>query len=341
MPDINPPNLPPPEVLHPQIPKPVVPPHVPHANYTFDASEPAALIFCVVFGLLFLLHTGQAVRYKTWWVWPLIIGLVLECEGFAFRWYSIDQLFTNWPVLIEQASLIVAPAFIAAQNYMLVGRLMSYLGKEFSPVSHTLITKIFVVSDVVSIISQGVSATLTNSKDYKTTRTGFSILIASLVFQVVMFIIFVGITIVFDKRSYQALGKARRPVKPMFIAFYISAGMIIFRSIYRTFEFSTVKFGPNQPAKGYSLDHEWLLYAFDALPITISILTLSIIHVGRYLPLDKGLRIDGTVEEPRPSRGCGCFGKRSRAAKYHSNGLPSYGNGNDSKELRLLQSTDV
>ncbi|KZV91327.1 hypothetical protein EXIGLDRAFT_648310 [Exidia glandulosa HHB12029] len=295
-------------------------------NYDYDANKPAALLFTVIFGIALLLHIGQAIRYRTWWVWPLIIGLILETEGFAFRWYSIVKFYTLWPLVVSQVSVIVAPAFIAAQNYMLVGRMMSYLGKEHSIVSHTLITKIFVLCDIVSILTQAVSASMLNGDDLTTVRTGFDILIAALAFQVFMFLIFVGITIVFDKRSRAAHGEARKAINPLFVAFYLSAGMIILRSVYRTLEFATVKFGENQPATGYSLTHEWLVYVWDALPITISAFTLNVIHAGRYLPSKKGQRLDGTVEEPQPSRVCGCccIYKRPRPVKYDANGVSMY-----------------
>lgn len=294
-------------------------------NWDYDASKPAALAFCAIFGLCLLVHFGQAIHHRTPWVWPLLIGLILETEGFALRWYSIVKLYTSWPAIVSQVSVIVAPAFIAAQNYMMVGRAMSYLGKEWSPISHTLITKIFVVGDVISILSQAAGASFLDSDRLDTIRIGFYILIAALVFQVVMFTVFVVFTVVFDRRSRKGLGAARDPIQPLFTAFYISAAMVILRSIYRTFEFATVKFTPTS-ASGYTLNHEWLLYVFDASPITISAITLSIVHAGRFLPRKKGLRIDGTVEEEAPSRVCGCccIYKRPRPVKYDANGYSMY-----------------
>lgn len=77
-----PPN---PVVINP--PHPHIPPKgPPHANYPYDASKAAALIFCVVFALCLLVHFGQAIRYRTFWVWPLIIGLIFEVVGFAMRY---------------------------------------------------------------------------------------------------------------------------------------------------------------------------------------------------------------------------------------------------------------
>ena len=60
-----------------------------------------------------------------------------------------------WPAIVTQVAVIVAPAFIAAQNYMLVGRLMSYLGAQYSPMPHMFITK---VSDLSAASAVFVSA---------------------------------------------------------------------------------------------------------------------------------------------------------------------------------------
>lgn len=304
---IHPPHIKPPKPANLPEPRP------PHPNYRYDANEAAAIIFCVIFGLCFLAHLVQAIRYRTLWVWALLVGLALETEGFAMRWLSIEELYTSWPSIVHQVSVIIAPAFITAQNYMMVGRMISYLGKEWSPISHSLITVVFVLADVISIITQGISALMLDGPDFNTTKVAFRILIAALIFQVVMFSIFVVITVVFDRRTREALGEKRKPIQPLFVAFYISASMVILRSIYRALEFATIDLKPTG-ATGYSLTHEWLIYVWDALPITVAAIVLAVLHAGRYLPRKKGLRIDGTVEEP--GRTCFCCGKRRRNSKH-------------------------
>ena len=55
---------------------------------------------------------------------------------------SILQQHELWSAVTTQVAIIVAPAFMAAYIYMLVGRMMSYLGSEYSPISHNIITKV-------------------------------------------------------------------------------------------------------------------------------------------------------------------------------------------------------
>lgn len=61
---------------------------------------------------------------------------------------------TLWPIVVSQTGLIVAPAFLAAQDYMIIGRVMSFVGKEYGYINHTKITKIFVGADIFAILTQ-------------------------------------------------------------------------------------------------------------------------------------------------------------------------------------------
>jgi hypothetical protein len=126
-----------------------------------------------------------------------------------------------------------------------------------------------------------------SSTDLNVLHAGFNILIAALAFQVVMFSLFIVVTVAFDIRSRRGLGEQRKPVQPVFIILYLCSAMIVIRSIYRLLgsyfiiepfyhtltsvptEFATVKFTPTG-ASGYTLRAEWLLYVWDAVPIVVS-----------------------------------------------------------------------
>lgn len=54
-------------------------------NYPdYDASEAAAIVFVVAFGISAIAHIVQASMRKSWWMWPLIVG-VLGTFGRAVR----------------------------------------------------------------------------------------------------------------------------------------------------------------------------------------------------------------------------------------------------------------
>lgn len=45
-------------------------------NYPdYDASSAAALVFVVLFGLSAITHVVQATLRRSWWMWPLIVGV--------------------------------------------------------------------------------------------------------------------------------------------------------------------------------------------------------------------------------------------------------------------------
>lgn len=57
---------------------------------------------------------------------------------------------------MQISSLIIAPAFMAAGNYILLGRIIPVLGTRYSfihPLSYTIV---FVVGDVISLVIQAI-----------------------------------------------------------------------------------------------------------------------------------------------------------------------------------------
>jgi RTA1 like protein len=113
---------------------------------------------------------------------------------------------------------------------------MSFVGPESTFISHTIITKLFVVIDVVCFLAQaaGAGALSGNNASKNSVATGRVILIAGLMLQVVSFSFFVIITVLFDFKARQLKGDQLKQLRPLFTAYYISAFLIIGRSIYRT-----------------------------------------------------------------------------------------------------------
>lgn len=57
---------------------------------------------------------------------------------------------------MQISSLIIAPAFMAAGNYILLGRIIPVLGSRYSFIHPTSYTIVFVVGDLVSLVVQAV-----------------------------------------------------------------------------------------------------------------------------------------------------------------------------------------
>jgi hypothetical protein len=206
-----------------------------------------------------------------------------------------------WPLVISQVSIVVAPAFLAAQDYMIVGRMMSFVGPSSSVISHRVITKLFVFLDIVCVITQAGGITiLTNNNDtgadMNQLRLGRWILIGGLMAQVFAFVSFVFVAVAFDLKSRKLVGERIDELRPLFTAFYVSAGLIIGRSVYRTIEFGTIDF--STAVQGYLYNNEWPFYVLDAVPIIIATVLFNVVNPANYLPARKGMRMDGSFETP-------------------------------------------
>lgn len=115
---------------------------------------------------------------------------------------------------------------------------MSYVGPESTIISHTVITKIFVFVDIVCFMTQSAGSAFLFQEDpaahLNQLKIGRAVLITGFVFQMAAFCIFTLIAALFHRKSVQLKGDQLRPLKPLFWAFYVVAGLIIIRSIYRT-----------------------------------------------------------------------------------------------------------
>lgn len=121
--------------------------------YPYDPSKVAAVIFVVLFLLASLFHIFQVIRKRTWYFVALIIGALMECIGYLARFQNARQNpdYTLGPFIVQTLLILVAPSLVAATVYMILGRIiLTTDGERYSFIKKRWLTKIFVVSDVVS-----------------------------------------------------------------------------------------------------------------------------------------------------------------------------------------------
>lgn len=90
---------------------------------------------------------------------PLVYANIpkVEAVGYAARCVAVKEApnFTLTPFLIQTLLILLAPALMAASIYMVLGRLIRLLdAHEYAIVRTTWLTKIFVVGDVLSFMTQ-------------------------------------------------------------------------------------------------------------------------------------------------------------------------------------------
>ncbi|KAG8892447.1 hypothetical protein FRC00_012054, partial [Tulasnella sp. 408] len=214
-------------------------------------------------------------------------------------------------LIVSQTFLIVTPALLVAQSYIIVERMMNFVGKEYGFTDHSEITKIFLGANVVAIVMQTIGASvLTDAReDLYQAKVAKKILVAGLLLQIIPFGIYSFFAAAFDFRSsrdpaLRAYGTQMKGLRKLWIAFYVSAVLITLRSIYRAVgklprlrrksqswealisdnlcpawaEFADIAPGPRgvyDPNK-YLFTHEWPLYVFDAVLILVSRVRLSL-----------------------------------------------------------------
>ncbi|KAG8979109.1 hypothetical protein FRC05_009319 [Tulasnella sp. 425] len=239
-------------------------------------------------------------------MWFILVGGTLEWLGYMFRVFAIGAEGPSSWLVVSQTFLIVSPALLVGQCYIIIERMMAYVGKEYGFTDHNEITRIFLGADIIAIVIQAIgSSVLTDARqDLYQAKVAKKILVAGLLLQIITFGIYSFFAVTFDFRSsrdpaLRAYDTQMRGLRKLWIAFYVSAVLITLRSIYRAVEFADIAPGPRgiYDPDGYLFTHEWPMYVFDAIPVLISVVAFSIWHPGAYLPTRKGPHIDGTYDE--------------------------------------------
>ncbi|KAF1994439.1 hypothetical protein P154DRAFT_31458 [Amniculicola lignicola CBS 123094] len=294
--------------------------------YIYDPSIPLAIVGAVIFPLISAFLIYQYVRYRSWFFWAAIIGVIMEMAGFICRIISATDEHKDLPFLISFLMILLAPSFLAAACYTAFSRVV-----WFSCPSHALsfktlwcfprwITPTFVIFDLFSFMVQFIGASLiSHSYDVDSTQgrnigesekkmtPGRVILVLGLVLQMSCFLSFAVIAIRYFviSRAFRAddLGDWKMWRKLSWMI-NIAAALITLRAIYRIVEI------PHDRESGlqYLSRHEWCFWTFDALPILATLLVFALFHPGRYLPrsytglaLNKGAALQMKDEIRAPS----------------------------------------
>jgi len=114
---------------------------------------------------------------------PHVDGSIVEFVGYAARASTHDKTGRIMPFVIQNVFILLGPAFFAASIYMHFGRIVRSVKGEKHGVN--LLTKSFVLCDILSFVVQGSAAGLiVTSTDAK---LGEAIAVAGLLVQIIMF----------------------------------------------------------------------------------------------------------------------------------------------------------
>lgn len=177
--------------------------------------------------------------------------------------------------------LLCAPPLLAGSIYMSLGRLITALdASRFSLIRPSILTKIYVLIDVLAFMSQlgGVGVQVTG--DAKVMDIGKKCILAGLIFQEVALVFFTYVAV----RVQQRLAREPTDValgighvlrwRRYFAAMYVATGLLILRNLIRLIEFA-------QGPLGTVASNEAFIYVFDAVPMALVMVSPLVFYPAR------------------------------------------------------------
>lgn len=193
-----------------------------------------------------------------------MLSNVVESAGYALRaWGHFDKQSVT-PFAVQSLLILLGPILCAASVYMCLGRLIRKFGaEELSPIHTRWITKLFVTGDISCFVIQAIGGgTLSGAKSKSALNTGKYIILSGLVMQILIFLGFVAMASVFHSRLAAHARTHKGTAISQLRLLYAISTLIIARNMFRLLEYALGQ-------EGYLSQHEWCLYVFDALLMTI------------------------------------------------------------------------
>ncbi|KAK0384211.1 hypothetical protein NLU13_8299 [Sarocladium strictum] len=284
--------------------------------YFYDPNKGAAIFFTIAFFVSGVLHVWQTTHYKCWILTPLFpFCCLLFTAGFALREYGAFHYDSLNAFIASVCITYAAPPLLELQNYHMLGRILYYV-PHHSPMhpGRVLTTFGFVSAVIEALNGWGASYSSNQSLTDAELAAGHALIKTSLILQLAVISCFVCLTAVFHRRCYRA-GAVNAKVASSLVTLYISTGLILARTIYRTVEYFGVaeyRFtdpGFNPESLSPTIRYEVFFYMFEASLMLINCCLFNLRHPRRYLPRNNKIYMaqDGITEiegpglkDPRP-----------------------------------------
>ncbi|KAL2074073.1 hypothetical protein VTL71DRAFT_7851 [Oculimacula yallundae] len=263
-----------------------VPPGTCNALWSYYPSFIAAVVTAAIFGVITIVHVGEAIYFKTAYAWVISVGLFWECIGFIFRALSARNQQSAGILTVSQLSILLAPLWMNAFSYMVLGRMIHFyipthrlLGLKASTFASS-----FVLLDIICFIIQLIGGGMAGvGAPPEQMKTGLDIYKAGIALQEVFVIFFLGLAAYFHVTMWKLERNGILPLEkktwPRLLgAVYMSLVFISARIVFRLVEFSHGTTDDNE-----ILTVEWYQYAFDSVPIFLAGFVLVVSHPGMFM----------------------------------------------------------
>ncbi|KAG8963235.1 hypothetical protein FRC03_003237 [Tulasnella sp. 419] len=118
---------------------------------------------------------------------PTIVTCALcEVLGWSGRYWSSQNPLASTPFMIQITSTIIAPSFMTAAMFIILGRIMTIVGVEYSRLRPKTFSILFVTADIVALAIQGAGGGIASSAeddDPHGAERGAQIMVAGIIIQ--------------------------------------------------------------------------------------------------------------------------------------------------------------
>ncbi|PSN66651.1 hypothetical protein BS50DRAFT_676411 [Corynespora cassiicola Philippines] len=257
--------------------------HVPlgacKAIWPFHPNFQVNLAIAVVFGLLTVAHTAQALLYRKRFCWTMVMAGMWETVAFVLRTLGAKDGRVIPYYVVSTVLFILAPLWINAFLFMLCSRCItaSLQDAKVYGIRSSWLTKLFVGADVICFVIQAYGSGLMSSTGGEVSpakvKTGQIVYLIGCAIQLVFIFLF-GLLM---SRFYRDIRYVQSPELP-FKRIRILCWTIIIRLVFRLAEF-----GPGVNHDNPLLYKEVYALALDAAPMIVALFLFNIIHPGLML----------------------------------------------------------
>ncbi|KAI9773238.1 MAG: hypothetical protein M1839_002200 [Geoglossum umbratile] len=282
--------------------------HVPadacNSYYNFDPNFVAAVLVAALFGLVSVVHIGLGFAYRKGFTWVIVMGSLWETFSFVTRALGAHHQQSLAYAIVSQLLLLLAPLWVNAFAYMLMGRMIHFYlpEKKLCGFKAPSLAKYFVCFDILSFIVQGIGGSMISpGASSQTIMNGIHVYMGGIGLQELFILAFLSLVAVFHRRM-RALAREGEVVikegwKRLTWTLYVVLGLITVRIVYRLTEYASgIK--PSNPIPY----HEAYTYGLDALPMFLAIIALCVMHPGRFLRGPDSVFPKKTKEEKKAAK---------------------------------------
>lgn len=202
----------------------------------------------------------------------------MEVGGYYGRAWAHDNVHNFSAFILQTLLLLVAPVFLAATVYMILGRVIRALdAEEHSMIRLKWLTKLFVFNDIICFVVQIMGAGMGATTSLSVQKTGRKVVIAGLVFQILVFCWFILVTFRFHRNL------KREPTEISLVVcihwrraiwtIYAASVFILVRNLFRVIEYG-------EGANGSASKYEAYIYVFDATLMFLTMFVFVVFHPG-------------------------------------------------------------